>query len=207
MNTRLNNSRLYSRRGVAPVIATLLLVAIAVVGGAIVFAYSQNFFSSSQVSGRPTIEAVKIVGYDARPVSQLLNQNGIGFSAGSGSDDGDVNMEANENIAIYIKNDSVQKITISEARFGGVVYNYANPAPDTLGVLSGETYTIASVAGGSGSDLISTAQVAEIQPGQTVSLVLSLSEDMRAGRDVQFKLTTNNGAVFVGTVVIGQQSG
>jgi len=30
---------------------------------------------------------------------------------------------------------------------------------------------------------------------------------MRAGRDAQFKLTTNNGAVFVGTVVIGQQSG
>lgn len=204
MNTNINNSRLRSRKGVSPIIATLLLVAITVVGGAIIFAYSQNFFSSSQVSGKPTIEAVKIPGYDARPVSVLNNQNGIAFGAGSGGD-GDVNMERGENIAVYIKNDSVQAITISEARFGGVVYNYTRPA--SLDALTTGQYTIAGVPGGSGSDLLSSNQVAEIQPGQSVSLVLSLSEDMRAGRDAQFKVTTNNGAVFVGTVVIGQQSG
>ncbi len=205
MNTKINNSRLHSRKGVAPIIATLLLVAIAVVGGAIIFAYSQNFFSSSQVSGKPTIEAVKIPGYDARPVTVLNNQNGIAFGVSSGGD-GDVNMELGENIAVYIKNDSVQAITISEARFGGIVYNYTNPA--TLNALIQGQYTVAGVPGGTAApDLVSTSQVAEIQPGQSASLVLSLSESMRAGRDAQFKLTTNNGAVFVGTVVIGQQSG
>jgi hypothetical protein len=183
-----------------------LLVAIAVVGGAIIFAYSQNFFSSSQVSGRPTIEAVKIPGYDARPVSTLTNQNGINFAAGSGGD-GDVKMELGENIAIYIKNDSVQAITISEARFGGLVYNYTSSATSLATLPTGQ-YTIAGVPGGtSAPDLISTSPVAEVQPGQSVSLVLSLREDMRSGRDAQFKLTTNNGAVFVGTVVIGQHSG
>ena len=205
MNTNINNSRLRSRKGVAPIIATLLLVAIAVVGGAIIFAYSQNFFSSSQVSGKPTIEAVKIPGYDARPVAILNNQNGVPFGANSGGD-GDVDMEVGENIAVYIKNDSVQAITISEARFGGVKYTYIQPA--TLDALTSGQYTVAGVPGGTGgSDLISTSPVAEIQPGQSASLVLSLSEAMRAGRDAQFKLTTNNGAVFVGTVVIGQQSG
>ncbi|MFY9301053.1 MAG: archaellin/type IV pilin N-terminal domain-containing protein [Candidatus Nitrosotenuis sp.] len=205
MNTNINNSRLRSRKGVAPIIATLLLVAIAVVGGAIIFAYSQNFFSSSQVSGKPTIEAVKIPGYDARPVTALNNQNGILFGASSGGD-GDVNMEQGENIAVYIKNDSVQAITISEARLGGIVYNYTRPA--TLDALTAGQYTVAGVPGGSGgADLLSAGQVAEVQPGQSVSLVLSLSEPMRAGRDAQFKMTTNNGAVFVGTVVIGQQSG
>jgi hypothetical protein len=185
-----------------------LLVAIAVVGGAIVFAYSQNFFSSSQVGGRPTIEAVKILGYDARPVAILNNHNGVQFAAGSGSSDGDVSMETGENIAIYVKNDSVQPITISEARFGGVIYTYENPPPASLGVLQTGRYAIAGVAGGGGgTDLISASPVAEIQPGQTASVVLALNEDMRSGRDVQFKLTTNNGAVFVGTVVIGQQSG
>ena len=56
--------KLTSRRAVAPVIATLLLVAIAVVGGSIVFVFSQGFFSSAQISGSPNIESLKITGYD-----------------------------------------------------------------------------------------------------------------------------------------------
>lgn len=206
MNTNLNNRRLHSRRGVAPVIATLLLVAIAVVGGAIVFAYSQNFFSSSQLSGRPTIEAVKIVGYDARAVAIINNQNGAPFGAASGGD-GDALKQAGENIAVYVKNDSVQSITISELRFGGSIYTFSNPAPATLGATANGQYTLAGAAGGVGTELITTNSVAEIQPGQTISVVLALSEDMKSGRDNQFKITTTNGAVFVGTVVVGQQSG
>ncbi|MEW6588148.1 MAG: archaellin/type IV pilin N-terminal domain-containing protein [Thermoproteota archaeon] len=205
MNADINNTRLHSRRGVAPVIATLLLVAIAVVGGAIVFAYSQNFFSSSQVGGRPTIEAVKIPGYDARPGTNLLMHNGNGLTV---TDDNaaDINKNIGELVSIYIKNDSVQPITLSEARFGGVVYAYTQVTGD-VDTLTGGQYTLAGIPGGTAPDLTSTSQVAEIQPGQSVSLVLALKEDMRSGRDAQFKLTTNNGAVFVGTVVIGQQSG
>ena len=48
-----------SHKAVAPVIATLLMVAIAVVGGTIIFVFSQGFFSSSQISGSPQIEAVQ----------------------------------------------------------------------------------------------------------------------------------------------------
>ncbi|GFN40744.1 MAG: hypothetical protein YK1312THETA_50001, partial [Marine Group I thaumarchaeote] len=36
-------------RAVAPVIATLLMVAIAVVGGTIIFVFSQGFFNQAQV--------------------------------------------------------------------------------------------------------------------------------------------------------------
>jgi len=207
MNTNIDILRRHkSRKAVAPVIATLLLVAIAVVGGAIVFAYSQSFFSSSQLSGRPTIEAVKIVGYDARAVAIIVNQNGAQFGVGSGGDT-DALKEAGEKISVFIKNDSVQAITLSELRFGGSVYTFANPAPATLSVLANGAYTIAGVGGGTGTELITTSSVAEIQPGQTGSIVLALSEDMKSGRDTQFKITTTNGAVFVGTVVVGQQSG
>lgn len=207
MNTNSDKLRLHKpRRAVAPVIATLLLVAIAVVGGAIVFAYSQNFFSSSQISGRPTIEAVKILGYDARAVAIINNQNGAPFGTDSGGN-ADALKQAGENIAVYVKNDSVQSITVSELRFGGSIYTFASTAPGSLAVLGNGTYTIAGVAGGTGSELITTASVAEVQPGQTGSVVLSLSEDMKSGRDTQFKMTTTNGAVFVGTVVVGQQSG
>jgi len=40
-------SKKFPRRGVAPVIATLLLVAIAVVGGSIIFVFAQGFFYKS----------------------------------------------------------------------------------------------------------------------------------------------------------------
>jgi hypothetical protein len=71
----------------------------------------------------------------------------------------------------------------------------------------GGNYTLAGVGGGTTTDLITTSSVADIQPGQTVSVVMSLSEDMKSGRDTQFKVTTTNGAVFVGTIVVGQKSG
>ena len=61
-------SKAKCRRGVSPIIATLLLVAIVTVGGSTVFAFSQDTFSTSQISGVPKIELVKILGYDARDV-------------------------------------------------------------------------------------------------------------------------------------------
>jgi len=72
-------SKLTSRRAVAPVIATLLLVAIAVVGGSIVFVFSQGFFSSAQISGSPTIESLKFTGYDASDGVTLENHDGTTY--------------------------------------------------------------------------------------------------------------------------------
>ena len=54
---------------------------------------------------------------------------------------------------------------------------------------------------------ISTATNAELQPGQIATIYLELDETLKEGRDAQIKLTTANGAVFVGTVIAGQQSG
>ncbi len=50
-------------------------------------------------------------------------------------------------------------------------------------------------------------QAGTIQPGGTASIFLDLDDNYPIGRDTQFKLTTTNGAVFVGTVVMGQNAG
>ncbi|MEK0367486.1 MAG: archaellin/type IV pilin N-terminal domain-containing protein, partial [Nitrosopumilus sp.] len=99
--------KLTSRRAVAPVIATLLLVAIAVVGGSIVFVFSQGFFSSAQISGAPQIESLRIIGYDATdgPVLQLHDGLESGVVQGSLLNDG---LVTNERVAVYIQNNSVQ---------------------------------------------------------------------------------------------------
>ena len=185
-----------SRRAVAPIIATLLLIAIAVVGGSIIFVFSQGFFSSAQVSGAPTIESLKFTGYDATDGITLLVHDGSSYAAGNTLGNG---LVKGEQLAIYVQNNGVGKATMGEIRFAGSVYNYL---PGTAFNGTGNKYHIMT------SNVLSlTTTAPEIQPGQQATIVLELGENVKSGRDAQIKLTTANGAVFVGTVIAGQQSG
>ena len=220
-------NRMTSRRAVAPVIATLLLVAIAVVGGSIIFVFSQGFFSSAQISGSPQIESIKILGYDATDGGVMQYHDGVlsnGTStSGPATSDG---LNTGEYIGVYVKNDSVNKVTFSEIRLAGTVYTYDEMAQGTITALPNslaplcvaandnflncEEYTIViqgfdAVANVNGV-LIDTA-APELQPGQELTVIMALEKDVKTGRDMQFKLTTAAGAVFVSTVNSGQQSG
>ena len=197
-------NRLTSRRAVAPVIATLLLVAIAVVGGSIVFVFSQGFFSQAQVSGTPTIESLKIQGYDARDGADLTVHDGVVLNGTAGAPSN--GLITGERVAIYVQNQGVQKATFSEVRFAGSVYTYDGTQTSLPGFGSGTDGTFWIMDKSTGSSVISTT-AAEIQPGQQATIILQLGENIKAGRDAQIKLSTTNGAVFVGTVVAGQQSG
>ncbi len=214
--------KLTSRRAVAPVIATLLLVAIAVVGGSIVFVFSQGFFSSAQISGAPNIESLKITGYDATDGAALQLHDGLDSGVLQGAVDN--TLAPGERVGVYIQNNSVQKVTLSEIRFAGSVYTYI-PGPAAPlnqidaygsgigGLLDSSTagYMIATrsngIAGAETAADVVDAISAEVQPGQTVTIIMQLDENIKVGRDAQFKLSTSNGAVFVGTVISGQQSG
>ena len=79
MNTKNGFMSRRERRGVAPIIVTLLMVAIAVVGGILIFVFAQGFFSSSQVEG-PAIESVTMIGYDTRDVAAVENHAGTEFA-------------------------------------------------------------------------------------------------------------------------------
>jgi len=203
------SSKNFSRRGVAPVIATLLLVAIAVVGGSIIFVFAQGFFSSTQVSGEPQIELVKIFGYDARDTSPLKVHNGLDIDPVGccGVADGRKNID--ERITIYIQNNSVNPVTISELRFGGTVYQYVTDkqlgpwqAPP-VGPMPGEYVIMTGPDGKAGGDII-PEQSPIIQPGGVVTLVLDLDRTLTDGRDTQVKITTTNGNVFISTLIVGQ---
>jgi len=186
--------KMTSRRAVSPIIATLLLVAITVVGGSIIFVFTQGFFSASQVSGAPTIESLKFTGYDASD-GTLLNHDGTTLTAVTNTEGG--GLLIGDDVLVYLQNNSVGKVTLGEVRFAGAVYNYtADP------IVPGE-YRLLTIGPGT---YLSTSS-AELQPGQRLTIVLNLSENIKNGRDAQFKVTTTNGAVFLGTVMIGQQSG
>ncbi len=120
-----SKNKISSRRAVSPIIATLLLVAIAVVGGSGVFVFAQDHFGSSQISGSPQIEFLQIVGYDARDVEKLNLHDGNEILSKNccGIADGKKNFD--ERIAIYIQSNSVHSVVISELRFAGDVYSFA----------------------------------------------------------------------------------
>ncbi len=214
--------KLTSRRAVAPVIATLLLVAIAVVGGSIVFVFSQGFFSSAQISGAPQIESLKISGYDASDgdILQLHDGFASGIAQGNSTSDG---LIAGDRVTVYIQNNSVQKVTLGEIRFAGTVYSFVTDGGSGLIDVWNGAGTLATAGSGGPSYMLITnsngpqgaetpatvlsASTGEIQPGQQISIILELDDNVKVGRDAQFKLSTTNGAVFVATVIAGQQTG
>jgi len=208
-------NKLTSRRAVAPVIATLLLVAIAVVGGSIVFVFSQGFFSSAQISGAPQIESLQITGYDASDVvnltlhdGTLTDQSAIPAIFDGAANDG---LRTGERVAVYVVNHGVSATALTEVRFAGSVYTYIQGttlddfAANTL--LTAQDFTLVKKGIALAPAELQNSPTATIQPGQQATIILELEQDVQFGRDVQFKLTTANGAVFVGTVIAGQQSG
>jgi len=199
-------------RAVAPVIATLLMVAIAVTGGTVIFVFSQEFFNVAQIgSGAPSFESVKVLGYDARDVSKLTTHDGLQTFKPYSGGDGDGLFEKNERIAIYVKNDSQQPITISEISFGGMVYEYANAEGlESVGdesSIPGGTYDFWLNRSGEGEDhhdVLFQEGVPVIESGDSITTILALGSDFKLGRDVPFRITTTNGAIFVGEIIMGQ---
>ncbi len=201
------------RNAVSPIIASLLLVAIAVVGGSMIMVFSQGSFSESQLSGYPSVEFIEIVGYDARDAGKLglhdgqeiLSKDCCGVS--DGKKDGD------ERITIFLQNNSVQTIGISELRFAGEVYDFTETPKFGHWSKNGGghkphpgEYVIVSSFDGDKTYEILRECCPEIKPGQQITLLLDLKQTLGLGRDAQLKLTTSNGNDFVYTIVIGQNN-
>ncbi len=195
---------------IQPIILTLLLVAITIVGGSIIFSSSLESLDTSQISEAFHTESITILGYDARDASQFqVHDSGNVLEANSGGN-GNGMSEQHERMSFYFWNKSNNELHLAELRFGGTIYTYANTtALDSFGEESGipgGTYDI-WVSREGGSDVMLLDHTAMIKPGDTVTIVFALDKDYKVGRDTQLMLTTTNGNIFVGTIVIGLQIG
>jgi len=85
---------------------------------------------------------------------------------------------------------------------GGDLWNAGLLAPSYMVATSSE-----GILGAETPATMLATTSAEIQPGQQATIIIQLDDNVKVGRDTQFKLTTANGAVFVGTIIAGQQSG
>ncbi len=204
------NRKVDNHRAVASIIATLLVIMIAVVIASTIFVFAEQSYNQNQISGIIPIELITVLGYDARDVSQLTTQNKVVMATANSGGDGDGTKERHERVTVHVQNHSPNKIIIKELRFGGSEYTYAATSTlDAHGPLSnipGGQYGILLKTVGA-VDLMLNEGQAEIRSGQAVDIVLALDSNVKTGRDSQFKLTTTNGAIFIGTVVMGSASG
>jgi len=194
-------------RAVSPVIGNILLISIAVIGGTTIFLYSQSFVSHAQVSGKPIIESIRFFGYDARDAGSLIIHDGAMTPPNTGGSSPNQKKEADERVAVYVQNNSLQKVIIAELMFAGKVYNYTGTS-FTLDEYDGDSpgigeFTVLITA----SNLLLVSGDAEIQGGQLVTIVIDLQDSIKIGRDTQVRLETTHGTVWLTTIKIGEQFG
>ena len=193
---------------VSLIIATLLFVAIAVVGGSIIFSFSQGFFATAQISGQPQIDSIEIVGYDASDVTELTMHDGVLSGAVDGVQDGAI--APGERIAIYVQNRSVQKVIMTEVLVAGNLYRYASGLavlPDNSDPADGNYFVVLRGDPAPANAILSPGKVAELEAGAEATIIVDLLSGIKNGRDIQFRIATSNGGIFVGTAISGQQSG
>jgi flagellin-like protein len=196
------------RRAVAPIIATLIMVAIAVVGGVMVYVFTQGFFTGTQTQA-PTTDAITMTGYDAREIAAgastgVTNHNGVAIvnqgDASTTDGKGD-----NEELAIHVKNLGTSAVTINKLEVNFVTYTRETAALGAGAPGLGE-YAIITGAGAGAADT-------SLPAGGEATLLISIADadpggstlPIASGTSIPVELTTASGSVFTFHVTVGQR--
>ena len=211
---------MHKRRSVAPVIATLLMVAIAVVGGMLVFVFAQDFFTQTDSMTGPTIEILQVYGYDARDFATatptIRNHQGsvcsspVGVATGTLAD-ADV-------FAVYVRNLGSNDVIVQNIS----VYNIKATASAVTSIVAGvEAGKWTVMTSGNSATTCTTASVTSaaslIKPGQDATIFIGMavgtdSTDftetaVKSGRPVFVKVETSSGSIFPKQLVNGRAVG
>ena len=200
----------HSRRAVAPIIATLLMVAISVVGGILIFVFAQGFFTDTNVQG-PTIDSIIIFGYDARDAGDVgnpectaatslashLGTDGC-ITGATGAADG--KLSDGDGIMIYIRNNGAGDVVIDTVRVRGEAYEADPSGAVAAGTnpINLEFCVVAPIAGT--VDATANCIPPIIRSGEERSIYIdyeaAFEGPIKIGRPILIKIITGNGAVF-----------
>ena len=208
--------KIQNRKAVAPIIATLLLVAIAVVGGIIVFVWASGIFGSTAGMALPTAESMQLIGYDARDVANLagFTAAGPGTATAPGIDNGQAGSNSklaagSEYLVLKLRNTGTSEMLINKVVIMGVDNTWDSDAPNAT--VNNEANEPAA-----GTFEVFTKTSGDVAPKSTpsiaagedlriaVKLSASLPDDIGVGRNLQMKIKTEQGATFNFFLVTGQ---
>jgi len=192
-----------NRKGIAPVIAFLILIPLVVSGGAATMAITQEIITDTQISADFPIESIRLLGYDVRDLSELRSHDGLYMKDDTAGIPDGLKSET-ERIAIYVQNDSPKNIVIDELRFVGTVYEFSGSFNKLDSFLENDSpsqgeYDILSKT----PDILVDEGDAVLPPGKIATIIIGLDDSFKVGRTAQLKLTTTHGFVVVGTIEIG----
>jgi len=109
----------HSHRGIAGIIVSLILIAVAVVGGISVFMFTQGFISDTSVSA-PTIDVVEIFGYDTSDALSLTTHTGAAILINSNAVA--ATLEDSDAFALYVRNRGSGVVVVDSIEVFGTVY-------------------------------------------------------------------------------------
>ena len=176
-----------------------MLIAIVVVGSSMTVVFAQDAYNIFQLTADPNIELLTVTGYDARDKYLIEAHNApVANPAFLATYTPDGIKGLKEVITVYVKNDGLKTVRLDEVTLAGSEYSFSNP----LFVIPFGSYAIIS------SNLpgaVVLTSVPEIKPGQEVTLIFSLDGNIKLGRTLQFKVTSENGFITLKNVVTGEQ--
>lgn len=199
---------------VAPIIATLLMVAIAVVGGVLIYTYTQGFFSGTQTTGTTT-DIITMTGYDSR--ERVLatgggdgNVNATGYVISRIGDYGTGDGKAvHEHTTLFLKNAGTKDTTITKFEVNGLTYTAststtaptANPSSSTGANPVGGQYIILR-----NTAVYTTATGTTLPQGEEVTVIIGFASGSgaTAGKTINVEVTTTGGN-FAFHPVVGQR--
>lgn len=185
------------RKAVAPIIATLLMVAISVVGGILIFVFTQDFFVNTDIS-IPSITAIQIFGYDARDNTTIETHQDEVLTAVGGTKT--TKLEEGDAIALYVRNTGSRPATIEDIKVYGVSYTLDTAA------------TLSAIVPGNGKFALTVGETtttktnAIVNDGEEVTIIIrydGTNGDVKSGRPVMVKITMSNGQIFTKLVQNG----
>ena len=195
-----------SHRGIAGIIVTLILIAVAVVGGIAVFTFMQGFISETQVTG-PSIDVVEIFGYDVSDSNDLI--------AHTGSIITDINVGSVDSVlgdsdafALYLRNRGGGPVVIDKINVYGSVYTPATAATPCLAAIPEPALTEFSV---SPDGTLALCGQTSIAPGEEVTIwvryATDTNGDVALGRPIPVTVVTANGLEITKQLQNGVQVG
>ena len=179
-----------SHRGIAGIIVSLILIAVAVVGGISVFMFTQGFISDSSVTA-PTIDVIEIFGYDTRDEDDLFSHTVVLITAINAVSVDSV-LGDSDAFALYLRNRGHTIIAISSIEVYGTSYTIST-VPDCLAntVPADGTFSI------SFNGALDTCGEIDIVPGQEVTIYvrydISTNGNVALGRPIPVTVITGNG--------------
>jgi len=201
---KLNKFVKHSHRGIAGIIVSLILIAVAVVGGISVFMFTQGFISDTSVAP-PTIDVVEIFGYDTSDGDTLIPHTG-GAAITINTGGADAILDGSDAFSIYIRNRGSGVVVLDSIEVYGTAYTVSTVSPCTTTLVPADgTFSVAN------NGALANCGKTSIPSGAEVTIYIRYADttngDIALGRPIPITVITANGMEISKQITNGAQVG